>query len=289
VNDGEERPRHKEGVPLTQGAESESEDVACMNSHWYENRDDWVVRDGTRDGHTSSNKGTAGLRGRTPAIAFPAIGRSYLWLLREMNVQGIILAGGLSTRMGAEKLLLKLDGTPVLLWVVRAALESSLQRVILVTGPRRELSAVCAPVESNPRLRRITNPLPEQGMSSSLRLGLSRVSDDAAGALILLADQPRVTAEVIDELLRVFGQDHSRIVLPTISGRRTTPVLFPSDLFPQLLATEGDIGGRLVVDHNLARVVTVEMRARYDDADLDTMEDFESMTRKMRRERPDKE
>ncbi len=265
-----------------------SEDVACVNWRWYENRDDRFSNAALRKDILQKTKEHPVCRTWTHAIALPVIGRSYGWLFREMNVQGIILAGGLSTRMGAEKLLLKLDGTPVLVWVVRAALESDLQRVILVTGPRQEVSAVCAPMENNPRLHRITNPFPEQGMSSSLRLGLSRISDDAAGVVILLADQPRVTAAVIDELLRVFRQDPSRIVLPTIGGRRTTPVVFPSDLFPQLLATEGDIGGRLVVDHNVTRVVKVEMRARYDDADIDTMEDFESMTRKLRRERLDK-
>jgi molybdenum cofactor cytidylyltransferase len=206
-----------------------------------------------------------------------------------MNVQGIILAGGLSLRMGADKLLLKLDGVPVLLRVIRATLESALSRIVLVTGTGAEVAALCAPLENDPRLSRIANPFPERGMSSSLRLGLSRVSPDAAGAMILLGDQPRVTGDVIDELLRVFVRDPSRIVLPTIDGRRTTPAVFPSDLFPALTAVEGDIGGRLVVRRNPTRIFTVEMKALYDDGDVDTVEDFEAMAGKIVKERLDQE
>jgi molybdenum cofactor cytidylyltransferase len=193
-------------------------------------------------------------------------------------VEGIILAAGLSTRMGVAKLWIEIEGLPVLMWVVRACLDSGLSQVTLVSGPRTdEFANRLEPVAEHPRFRQLVNPHPELGMSSSLRAGISSVRAGMAGAMILLGDQPRITSEILDELVGVFRRDRDRIVVPTIDGRRTTPVIFPAGLFPDLMKTTGDRGGREVVNRYHERVVTVEMGSHYDDADLDTPEDLERM------------
>lgn len=193
-------------------------------------------------------------------------------------VEGIILAAGLSTRMGVPKLWIEIEGLPVLMWVVRACLGSVLSQVTLVSGPRTdEFAERLGEVGRNPRFRQLVNPHPELGMSSSLRAGISCVRAEVAGAMILLGDQPWVTSAIIDELAGVFRRDRQRIVVPTIDGRRTTPVIFPASLFPDLMKTTGDRGGREVVNQYFERVVTLELGSQYDDADLDTPEDLERM------------
>lgn len=183
--------------------------------------------------------------------------------------------------MGAPKLVLKIDGLPMIGWVVRAALESALERVILVTGPdREELRAALGNLWGHPKLKPLVNPHPESGMSSSMIVGIGSVNKGAAGAMILLADQPRVTPRIIDQLLEVFRKNREKIVVPTISGRRTTPVIFPAMLFSDLAKTTGDVGGRDVVNRNPEKVVKLEMGSDYDDTDLDTPEEFKSMTLK---------
>jgi molybdenum cofactor cytidylyltransferase len=193
----------------------------------------------------------------------------------EVRVEGIVLAAGLSTRMGKAKLLLEIDGLALVMWVVRAALESALDRIVLVTGPSDPLlEAALRPVFDHPKFSRVVNPHPELGMSTSLVVGVAEVRTEAAGVLIMLADQPWLTAGIINELLAVFETDPSRIVVPSVQGRRTTPVLFPASLRPDLLRTTGDVGGREVVNRNSSRVVQVEMGPRYDDSDVDTPEDM---------------
>lgn len=189
-------------------------------------------------------------------------------------IQGIILAAGLSSRMGKPKLSLRLQGTTILSRVVQAALDSSLHRVILVTGPGGAVVTGVS-MSSTVRLQMVSNAHPREGMSSSLRVGMAAVDPESQGVMVILADQPWLTPTVIDELASAFMGDAAKIVAPTIRGRRTTPVVFPAALFDELKAQSGDVGGRNVVIRNFDRVVEREMGAYYDDADVDTPEDLQ--------------
>ncbi|MEW6112116.1 MAG: nucleotidyltransferase family protein [Thermodesulfobacteriota bacterium] len=194
------------------------------------------------------------------------------------TVEGVILAAGLSTRMGKPKLLLEVHGHTVLWWVVRAALVSELARVILVVGPdSKSVSASLGDLKTASRLQVTPNPQPERGMSSSLTAGLAHVDTGSAGALIMLGDQPGITSAVIDDLVAAFRRDPESIVVPTVRGRRTTPVLFPRSLFPDLMGIRGDVGGRDVLNSHPDRVVLVETGPYYDDTDMDTPADLDKL------------
>ena len=152
-----------------------------------------------------------------------------------------------------------------------------------MVSPRDEgFTVALGAVAKHPRFSRIVNPHSEQGMASSLGIGVSSVSAQSSGAMILLGDQPGITAEIINEMLRVFQGDSKSIVRASVNGRQTTPVIFPADLFQELTCSTGDVGGRFVVDRNRERVVSIEMGSRYDDSDLDTPEDLEKMALKLR-------
>jgi len=196
-------------------------------------------------------------------------------------VEGIILAAGLSTRMGRPKPLISIDGQPVIALVVQAATASTLHRVMLVTGALHEqIIRSLGSLRANRRLFSVRNLHPELGMASSLRAGMAELSAEASGVMVMLGDQPRLTAAVVDRILMVFRADPTKIVLPTVKGRRTTPVVFPHDLFEELRGVTGDVGGRDVVNRNQDRVVPLEMDESYDDADLDTPEDLDKMMRR---------
>ncbi|MBM3301660.1 MAG: nucleotidyltransferase family protein [Deltaproteobacteria bacterium] len=191
-------------------------------------------------------------------------------------VEGIILAAGLSSRMGRPKLLIEIDGASMLVRVLRAALASRLSRVILVTGQSCEMQEdELAQFVQCPRLLRIVNPNPALGMASSLKAGMSALLSDASGVMVILADQPRLTSRVVDRLIEVFHGNPDKIVAPAVRGRRTTPVIFPAQLFPLLLEETGDVGGRNVVNNNPDKVVQICMDLWYDDTDVDTPDDLQ--------------
>ena len=112
-------------------------------------------------------------------------------------VGGIVLAAGRATRFGSQKLLAQLDGRPLVAHVVGAARAAGLAPLVVVTGPDGALE----PVDLG-AVRRIINHNPDEGLSSSVRLGLAALDDETvAGAVILLGDQPRVRPDVIRTLV----------------------------------------------------------------------------------------
>jgi molybdenum cofactor cytidylyltransferase len=193
-------------------------------------------------------------------------------------IDGIVLAAGLSKRMGVQKLSMMLGGKPLLEWAVRAALESSLNHVVLVTSPELHgMGRICRALRGSEKLRTVVNKNPESGMSSSMLTGLDHVDPASAGVMILLGDQPAVTASLIDELIGTFHRNPDRIVYPTIMGRRTTPAVIPCRFFNELRAVTGDVGARGVIECHGDLTLAVEMGNRYDDRDMDTPDDMAHM------------
>ncbi len=155
----------------------------------------------------------------------------------------MILAAGEARRYGSPKLLATIDGRPMLQHVLDAANASSCHDVILVLGHGAD------DVLAGVRLGRalvVMNCEYAQGQSTSLRAGLrdARASD---AAIVLLGDQPRVTAELIDALLERQEQTRAAAVLCSWNERRSPPTLLHRDLWPALDALTGDIGAREVL------------------------------------------
>jgi molybdenum cofactor cytidylyltransferase len=198
-------------------------------------------------------------------------------------IEGIVLAAGLSTRMGQAKLAIEIDGITLLDRVVGAALDSRLERVIVVLGPSQQVPRPQSRKDEGPRLRIARNPSPERGMSSSLRTGLAEVSSSASGVMTLLADQPWLTPMVIDTLIDSFHRYGDKIVAPEVHGRRSNPVVIPRRLFGELEEVTGDAGGRSVLNRHSESVVLIKMSSFYDDTDLDTPEDLAAARERIRR------
>ena len=186
----------------------------------------------------------------------------------EAPAAAIILAAGHSSRMGAHnKLLVELEGIPLVRHVAMAALGSHARPVIVVTGNDRErveaaLSGLDVQLAHNAEFA--------TGMASSLRTGIARAGD-ARAAVICLGDMPRITSAHLDRLLDEVTDDRS-IVIPTFERKRGNPVVLGRAHFAAVGDLTGDIGARPVIERNVAHVITVA----FDDpailVDVDTPE-----------------
>ncbi len=184
-------------------------------------------------------------------------------------IAAIVLAAGLARRMGRQKLLLQLQGKPVVRWAVERVAPHA-GEVVVVTGQDdvaiREALAGLA-------VRFAVNPTPQAGQGSSIAVGVAALPPWTRAALIALGDQPRLPDAVVPALLAAFSRAGKPIVAPVYRGTQGTPVLFASEVFAELRALTGDAGARAVVN---ARPERVE-RVSFDLAmppDVDTPEDF---------------
>jgi molybdenum cofactor cytidylyltransferase len=190
------------------------------------------------------------------------------------SIAAIILAAGRSSRMGSHKLLLPFKGRPLVRWVVEAAVASGVDPLIVVVGHEEERVRAALP---DGRLIAILNPSYAEGMSTSLRVGLGALPVNISGALILLGDQPLITAAIIYAMIDAFAAAPDAIIAASYQGRRGNPVLFPRQYFAELQAITGDEGGRSLLARYPERIRLVEIDDAQAGLDVDTPTEYQAL------------
>ena len=188
-------------------------------------------------------------------------------------IVGVVLAAGLSRRMGHPKLLLPLDGRPVLHHAVSTLLAAGLEEVVVVVPPEH---AALADAVSGLPVRLVVNPAPEAGQAGSVGAGIAALPPAADAAVIALGDQPRIPRAVLIGLLEGYRATGNPIVAPRYRDGRGNPVLFAASVFPELARLTGDEGARHVIDADPGRVALVSFDMSMP-PDLDTPDDYESL------------
>ena len=153
------------------------------------------------------------------------------------RVAGIILAAGMSTRMGQFKQLLPLGGRAAIEWIAEVV-GRQLDEVVVVLGHRAE---EIAPVLAGYPVRCVVNSSYRMGMLSSVQCGL-RAVDVAADYLICLGDQPRLSGAVVEQVLQARKQVGAGIIIPTANGKRGHPVLIRNAYRAEILGLPLDVG-----------------------------------------------
>jgi molybdenum cofactor cytidylyltransferase len=181
----------------------------------------------------------------------------------------VILAAGRSTRMGGpNKLLAHVTGKPLARIAAEAALASKARPVVVVTGHQSE--TIGEALRDLP-LQFVHNPDFADGLSTSLRAGLSALPDDIDGAVVMLADMPQVDSALIDRLISAYDPEKGALIaVPVIDGKRGNPVLWSRRFFPDLMALSGDIGARYLIEKYGEAVVEVPMTGQGALVDVDT-------------------
>ncbi len=193
------------------------------------------------------------------------------------RVAGIILAAGKSSRMGKMKLLLDIHGKPMLGHVVKSALHSALDEVIVVLGSEHERILESIDFKG---ATVVFNPDFHKGQSTSLKAGIAAVGESCDAALFLLGDLPLVGPGVIDAVLQKRKAARASIVVPIFGGKRGNPVLLARSFFPMVLALEGDIGARAILAAQEELIETVDIEHDGIHLDIDTWEDYQSSMRR---------
>lgn len=189
----------------------------------------------------------------------------------------IILAAGASTRMGAPKQLLEIEGKPLIVRAAEAALGSAGWPVVVVLGANAERIRPC--------LARLPvliaeNPTWAEGMASSIRSGITMLrqfSRSLDAAVVALCDQAAFVPTTIEQLVSAQHATGRSIVAARYAGKNGAPALFLREHFAALGALTGDAGARMLLNGSSEQVATVDLPELA--FDLDTPGDYERWQR----------
>jgi molybdenum cofactor cytidylyltransferase len=189
------------------------------------------------------------------------------------KIAAVVLAAGRSARMGPHnKLLERIAGETIIAHVVGVVIASGAAPVIVVTGFE---SHRIEEVLRDLGITFVHNPDFDQGMSGSIKAGLSELPMDCDGALILLGDMPEVSASDIEALIAAFAQaGKDAICIPVRGGTRGNPVLWGASYFGEMKQIGGDRGAKGLIAKYAQRVVEVPVESEGIFADVDTPEDL---------------
>jgi molybdenum cofactor cytidylyltransferase len=177
--------------------------------------------------------------------------------------------------MGRPKQLLTVGGRPLLETVVAAANASSLDEVVVVLGGSAE--EVRAGVDLG-RARAVYNPGYQEGLGSSIRFGLASLDDRIDRAMVILGDQPAVSAELFDRLLELQASSGLPSAALRFGDLLHPPVVLDRSLFGDLASLEGDVGCRAVIRgrSELVAAMPAETHGNHP-IDIDTPEDYQRL------------
>jgi molybdenum cofactor cytidylyltransferase len=189
------------------------------------------------------------------------------------RVAGIVLAAGASSRMGSNKLLLMLDGEPLVRRATRRALAAALEPVVVVLGREPERAQLAL---SGLACRFAFNATPHSSMSRSLHSALEALPASIDAAVVTLADMVSVTADMLREIASAAQETSAPLIASRYGDVLAPPMLFRRVLFAELLLSEGEGCGRSVVERHRADALILDWPAEAL-LDVDSPEEFANL------------
>jgi molybdenum cofactor cytidylyltransferase len=191
-----------------------------------------------------------------------------------LNSYGIILlAAGQSARLGKPKQLLNYKGKTLLEHSLQVAIETQLQPIVTVLGANADLLKKSI---DHLNTKVVINQQWSEGMATSIRCGMEelvRINPTIAGIIIMVCDQPYVTAKLLTDLVEKHEHFSKPIIASSYKNNIGTPALFDKTIFALLLSLKGDSGAKKIMKSNPDWVETVNFL--FGEIDIDTTGDYD--------------
>jgi len=184
----------------------------------------------------------------------------------------IVLAAGLSRRMGVQKLLLPFGSKTVIAHIVDQLTASSVDEVQVVVGCQgkrvsRELSGRPVSIVNNSNYK--------SGMLSSVRCGLHAITQQCRVVLVVLGDQPSVTTKLIDQMLQTFASTEKQILVPLYNGKRGHPIVFSATYSKEILTHYDNVGLRGLLYAHKEDIFELPVKTSGVLSDMDCPQDYQ--------------
>lgn len=198
----------------------------------------------------------------------------------SQNIAAIILAAGMSQRMGQPKLLLPFGDRPMLARIIETLTAcADISQILVVTGHyKQEISAL---LRDYSHVQAVHNPeYATGGMLSSVKIGVEALTPDTSAFFLALGDQPAVQPATLSHLSDTWRTTHAPIVLPTLEGKRGHPVLFAAALAPEIRALPEDATLKVLITRYSEELYETPVSDPAIGWDIDTPEEYERALRR---------
>ncbi len=188
----------------------------------------------------------------------------------------VILAAGGSRRLGRPKQLVEIEGQSLVRRAAEAALAANSGPVYVVVGA--EVIRIRKALDGLP-VELVVNDAWKEGIASSIRAAIDAIERrdrPVETIMLMLCDQPGVSADVVRRLLDAYRATRAPVVAARYPEGPGVPALFHAELFPALKTLGGDVGARQLIRHLDRDVVTIPFAMT---GDIDTLEDLVRFTR----------
>ncbi len=195
----------------------------------------------------------------------------------DKSVAAIVLAAGLSTRMGQPKLLMDWGGKTVLQTVLLTLNTAGIETIHVVIGANRDLIedsilALSFPVEL------VFNPYFSNGeMTDSIKVGIASIPRDVSAVMIVLGDQPQMKLEVVKGVLDIYQKSGAKIIVPSYQFRRGHPWLIERTLWSDLENLNPSFTMRDFLRKHQDEIHYLEVDTPTVLQDLDTPQDYQRL------------
>ena len=199
----------------------------------------------------------------------------------DSKISGIILAAGLSTRMGESKQLLPFGNSTIIETVVDNMLGAKLETVIVVIG--HEAEKIRTHIQHKPIVT-VFNPDYREGMLTSAQCGVASLPESADAFALTLVDAPFITSELVNHVIDAYNETDCGIAVPSYDYRRGHPVIFDRRYADTILALDEESGGvRSLFKRYADDIHYVIVDTDHVLRDIDYREDYEEALRKIGR------
>ena len=188
-------------------------------------------------------------------------------------ISAIVLAAGQSIRMGDDnKLVKKYKNRYLINHILNTLIKSKIEKIIVVLG--FEKSRVRKIIIKNKKINFVFNKNYKSGMASSIKTGLKRVSKKNIGFLIVQADMPLISKNIINSICYAIKNNKKEIIAPTYKGKIGNPVGFKISIIKKLIKIRGDYGAKKMIQKNKIKLALIKVRSKSILKNFNTQKDF---------------
>ncbi|MFG1546147.1 MAG: nucleotidyltransferase family protein [Thermoplasmataceae archaeon] len=188
-----------------------------------------------------------------------------------MKVCAAVLASGMGTRFGGDKISALMGGKQVVCYAVDDLVAAGLEEIMLVVRPE----TVAERLACNGEAKIVRNAHYREGMASSIRTAVNNAGNDCDGLLLVNGDMPLFGQARYREMVAIFMSNPDCIVAATVSGIRRNPAIFPASMMKELLGLKVEDGGRKLLATHSGNVVEYAVDSITAVMDIDTPQDLE--------------